>query len=160
MTPDIEDSARVVDSEVGDSEIREYVTIHDSGVGDDCQIYERVSIKKSTISDCVDINAGSYIENAEIGPNVQIAPNSNVVGVTHELTEQGMEFRNDMFERVILQKGAFVGAGAVVGPGVEVGEQSVVAAGATVSRDIGRKKLVLGSPPSQRIIDIEDWLNR
>lgn len=160
MVPDIDDSARVVDSELGESEIREHVTIHDSAIGDDCNIYERTSIKKSTISDSVDVNAGSYIENAEVGTNVQIAPNASVVGVTHELTEQGMEFRNDQFERTIVQEDAFVGAGGIVAPGVEIGKRSVVAAGATVLSDIGPEKVVLGCPPSQRITDIEDWLNR
>lgn len=128
MGTEIDDSARVVDSELGESEVREYVTIHGSDIGDGCNIYERASIKKSTIMSNINVNAGSYIENTEIGRNVQIAPNTNVVGVSHKLTEQEMEFRNGQFERIIIHEGAFIGAGAAVGPGVEIGEQSVVAA--------------------------------
>jgi len=160
MVPDIDSSARIVSSDVGASEIREFVTVHDSEIGDGCRIYERVSLKKCTVSDNTDINAGSYIENATMGPNVQIAPNSSVVGVTHELTDEGMTFRNDLFERVILHEGAFVGAGAVVGPGVEIGPRSVVAAGATVQNDVGPGKIVLGSPPSQRVADLDEWTDR
>lgn len=158
--PSIDDSARVVDSSVGQAEIREHVTIHDSELGDGCRVYERSSIKKSRISDEVDVNAGTYVENADVGPNVQIGPNCSVVGVTHELSERGMEFRNDVFERIILHERAFVGAGAVLAPGIEIGERTVISAGATVSRDVGPEKIVLGSPPTQEIVDLHEWTNR
>lgn len=158
MRSAIDETARIVDSTVGDAEIREYVTVHDSTVGDGCQIYERSSLKKSHLSDRIDVNAGSYVENAEIGPEVQIGPNCSVVGVTHDLSEDGMTFREDIFERIILHDGVFLGANAVVGPGVEIGERTVVAAGATVTDDIGSEQIVLGSPPGQRIVDLSDWL--
>jgi len=160
MTSGTDDSARIVDSTIGQAEIREYVTVHDSEIGDGCKIYECSSIKKSRIEKAVDINAGTYIENAEIGTNVQIGPNCSVVGVTHELTQQGMVFRNDIFERIILHEGVFIGANAVIAPGVEIGERSVVSAGATVSHDIGSEKIVLGTPPAQQITDLHEWMNR
>lgn len=160
VTRSIDETARVVDSEVGDAELREFVTVHDSAVGDGCRLLERTSIKKSALSGDVDVNAGSYVENAEVGPTVQIGPNCSVVGVTHDLGEDGMTYRNDVFERVILGEGAFLGAGAVVGPGVEVGARSVVAAGATVTDDVGPEKIVLGTPPSRRIVDLDEWTDR
>jgi acetyltransferase-like isoleucine patch superfamily enzyme len=160
MSQDIDKSARIVDSTVGQSEIREYVTIHDSEIGDGCKVYECSSVKKSHVSSDVDINAGTYVENAEIGPNVQIGPNCSVVGVTHELSERGMTFRDDIFDRIILHERVFLGANAVVGPGVEIGERTVVAAGAAVTRDVGPEKIVLGTPPAQKIMDLKEWLNR
>ena len=160
MTAAIDESARVVESDVGRSEVREYVTVHEADIGDDCRVYERTSLKKCRVHDRVDINAGSYVENAELGPTVQIGPNCSVVGVTHELTEDGMTFRNDVFERIILHEGVFLGAGAVVGPGVEIGAGSVIAAGATVTDDVDSGRLVLGSPPSQRDVDLYEWLDR
>lgn len=156
----IDDSVRVENATVGASELREYVTIHDSEVGDDCRIYERVSVKKSTIGDSVDVNAGTYVENATIGRGVQIGPNCNVVGVTHDLTAEGMTFRNDRFEEVVIREGAFVGTGAVVGPGVEIGRKTVVAAGATVTDDIDSGMVVLGSPPDQRVVALDEWTDK
>ena len=153
----IDDSARIVDSNVGQSMVREFVTVHDSTVGDDCEIYERSSVKKCRIGDDVVINAGNYIENVEIGDEVQIGPNSSIVGVTHNLDEAGMELHNDVFERVILHTGAFVGAGAVVVPGVEIGRDTVVSAGAVVTEDLGERKIVIGSPPTQQVVDLSDW---
>ena len=160
MAPDIAASARVSASSIGASEIREFVTVRDSRIGDGCKIYERTSIKKCDIGDAVDVNAGSYLENATLEPNVQVAPNSNVVGVTHDLGDQGMEFRNDSFEEIVLREGAFLGAGTVVGPGVEIGANAVVAAGATVTEDVDPEMIVLGSPPTQRVVELEDWLDR
>jgi acetyltransferase-like isoleucine patch superfamily enzyme len=159
MPRSIDGSARVVDSTVGASEVREYVTIHDSEIGDGCQIYERTSIKKSRIDNDVDVNAGTYVENARLGSTVQIGPNSSVVGVTHELTPAGMTFRADRFDRIRLHEGVFVGAGSVVSPGVEVGAGTVISAGATVLADVAAGQVVVGSPPGQRIVAIDEWLD-
>jgi acetyltransferase-like isoleucine patch superfamily enzyme len=153
----VDESARIVDSTVGDADVREFVTIHDSNVGDDCGIYERVSLKKSTVADGVDINAGSYVENAILDSGVQIGPNCTIAGVTHALEETGMTFREDVFEEVHLQEGVFVGANAVVGPGVEVGADAVVAAGATVTEDVAAGQIVLGAPPTQETVALSEW---
>jgi acetyltransferase-like isoleucine patch superfamily enzyme len=158
--PAVDDAARVVDSDVGRAEIREFATIHDAEIGDGCRLYERVSVKKSRIEGDVDVNAGTYVENAEVGPGVQIGPNCSVVGVTHELREDGMAFRNDVFERVVLGAGAFLGAGSIVGPGLEIGEGTVVAAGATVTDDVGPGRIVLGSPPTQQVVPLDEWLDQ
>lgn len=157
MDPDVDETARVVDSAVGRSEVREYATIHDAEIGDGCRIYERVSIKKCRIDGDVDVNAGSYLENATVDSGVQIGPNSSVVGVTHELSEEGMTFREDVFERTVLGEGVFLGAGVTVGPGVEIGPRTVVAAGTTVTDDVGAGQVVLGVPPDQRVVDLEEW---
>jgi len=146
----VHDTAQLVDSTVGDAELREFVTVHDSTVGDDSRLYERVSVKKSTVGESVDINAGVYVENARLGDRVQIAPNAVVAGVTHELTGQGMTHREDVFERVVVETGAFVGAGAVVLPGVHVGENAAVAANATVAEDVPAGTLVRPAGESVR----------
>lgn len=158
MESSVDESARIVDSTVGASEIREFVTVHDSRIGDGCRIYEHSSIKKSRIGADVDVNAGAYVENAEIGSGVQIGPNCSVVGVTHELSEEGMTFRGDVFERVVLHNGVFLGANAVVGPGVEIGAQTVVAAGAIVPRDIKARKVVLAAEAPGRVVELPEWI--
>jgi acetyltransferase-like isoleucine patch superfamily enzyme len=132
----IDETARIENSTVEDAAIREYVTIHDSEIAAGVRVYERTSVKKSTIHGPTDINANSYVENAEVGEQVQIGPNCSVVGVTHDLDTDGMTFREDTFERVVLEDGAFLGAGATVLPGVTVGENAVVGAGVTVTEDV------------------------
>lgn len=132
----IDETARIENSTVDADEIREYVTVHDSELDAGVRVYERTSIKKSSIAGPTDINANSYVENADIGEEVQVGPNCSVVGVTHDLDDDGMTFREDTFDRVVLEDGAFLGAGATVLPGVTVGENAVVGAGVTVTEDV------------------------
>jgi maltose O-acetyltransferase len=47
---------------------------------------------------------------------------------------------------VIFKRGCYVGAGALILPGVTVGEGAVVAAGAVVTRDVPPRKVVAGVP--------------
>jgi acetyltransferase-like isoleucine patch superfamily enzyme len=48
--------------------------------------------------------------------------------------------------KIIIQKNAWIGANATILPGVTIGENSVVAAGAVVSKDVPAKTLVGGIP--------------
>ena len=138
----IDETASIEDSTLGDVEIREYVTVHDSDIGSGARVYERTSIKKSVIDGPTDVNANCYVENARLGERVQIGPNVSIVGVTHDLTGAGMEFRNDVFDEIVVEDGAFVGSGAVVLPGVTIGENAVVGAGTTVSTDVPSESVV------------------
>jgi len=59
------------------------------------------------------------------------------------------EFRIDEFRagKVIIRRGAFVGAFAVVACGVEIGERAVVAACSVVARDVPPGATLISSPP-------------
>jgi UDP-2-acetamido-3-amino-2,3-dideoxy-glucuronate N-acetyltransferase len=138
----IHDTAQIEDSAVEAAEVREYVTIHDSTLAADVRIYERTSIKKSTIEGPTDVNANCYVENATLGSRVQVGPNAAIVGVTHDLGEDGMTFGDDRFEEVVVQDGGFVGAGATVLPGVTIGRDAVVGAGTTVTADVPAETVV------------------
>jgi UDP-2-acetamido-3-amino-2,3-dideoxy-glucuronate N-acetyltransferase len=46
----------------------------------------------------------------------------------------------------VLRRACRVGGGAVLLPGVEVGEEAFVAAGALVTRDVPARMLVMGVP--------------
>ncbi len=46
----------------------------------------------------------------------------------------------------VIERGAVIGGGAVITPGVRIGEYSVVAAGAVVTRDVPRGVVVAGVP--------------
>jgi len=47
---------------------------------------------------------------------------------------------------VTLRRGAYIGAGAIILPGVEIGECAVVGAGAVVTRDVAAGTIVAGVP--------------
>ena len=48
--------------------------------------------------------------------------------------------------KVTLKKGSWIGAGAIILPGVTVGEASIVAAGSVVSHDVPPYTVVAGNP--------------
>ncbi|HYG36784.1 MAG TPA: hypothetical protein VEC99_18470 [Clostridia bacterium] len=66
------------------------------------------------------------------------------VGVKIALHEFGpRQFRAG---RVVIRKGAVIGGFALIGHGVEIGEEAVVAGGAAVGRDVPPGKLAVGNP--------------
>ncbi|QLD87655.1 acyltransferase [Natronomonas salina] len=142
----VDETARVENSTVDGAELREYVTVHDSTIAPGARIYERTSVKKSEVDGPTDVNANCYVENARLGAEVQVGPNTAIVGVTHDLDDDGMTFREDVFEAVVVEDGAFVGAGATVLPGVTVGEDAVVGAGVTVTDDVPAGTVYRGNP--------------
>jgi acetyltransferase-like isoleucine patch superfamily enzyme len=48
-----------------------------------------------------------------------------------------------------------VGAGAVLLPGIEIGEEAFVAAGSVVTRDVPARTLVMGAP-AKAVREVED----
>jgi acetyltransferase-like isoleucine patch superfamily enzyme len=45
-----------------------------------------------------------------------------------------------------IRRGARVGGGAILCPGIEIGEEAFVGAGAVVTRDVPPRQVVVGSP--------------
>ncbi len=86
-----------------------------------------------------------------IGDDVLIGPKVNL------LTEEHPVFPADrkalMARPVVIKNGAWIGAGATILPGVTVGENSIVAAGAVVNKDVPANTVV-GGIPAKVIKDI------
>ena len=67
-----------------------------------------------------------------------ITTNDNFMGRT--------ERRHELVKGAVIRRGARVGGGATLLPGVEIGEEAFVGAGAVVLRDVPERMLVVGSP--------------
>jgi len=52
----------------------------------------------------------------------------------------------DAYERTVVRRGATIGAGAVLLPGITVGEAAMVGAGAVVIADVPARAVVVGNP--------------
>ena len=81
-----------------------------------------------------------------IGDRVLFGPAVQLLAVTHpvepELRAQGLEYA----EPIAIGDDVWLGGGAIVLPGVTIGERAVVGAGAVVTRDVPADTVVAGNP--------------
>ena len=129
---------------VGDQAcVRERCTI-----GDDVVIGRGSLVENDTsVGALTKIQAHAYItayslleENVFIAPCV-ITTNDNFMGRTEQ--------RHELVKGPTIRRGARVGGGAVLLPGIEVGEEAFVGAGAVVLHDVAAHAVVVGSPARQ-----------
>ena len=136
--------------------VRERVT-----VGDDVVIGRGSLVENdTTIGALTKIQADAYItaystleENVFIAPCV-VTTNDNYMGRT--------EKRHEHVRGPTIRRGARVGGGAVLCPGIEVGEEAFVGAGAVVTKDVPPRTIVVGNParvlrevPPEELLDAE-----
>lgn len=112
-----------------------------------------------TIAARVKIQTGCYITAFSLlEDDVFVAP---CVTTTND-NAMGRHPRGQELEGARLRRACRVGAGSVLLPGIEVGEEAFVAAGALVSRDVAPRSLVMGVPAREvrRVEDselLEQW---
>lgn len=90
--------------------------------------------------DCVFPDLGGIT----IEDNVLIAPKVSLLSEGHPLSPA--ERQSLVPSPIHIKKGAWIGAGATILPGVIVGENAIVAAGAVVSKDVPDNTVVGGIP--------------
>lgn len=106
--------------------------------------------------------AGAAFDRIKIGDNVFINSNSLLMargGITIEddvmmaANVQLLSNNHDEYDRQVLtckpihiKKGAWIGAGASILPGVTIGEYAIVGAGAIVTKDVGDYEVAVGVP--------------
>ena len=100
-------------------------------VGDD--FYANFNL---TLVDDADIYIG---DNVMIGPNVVIATAGHPI--LPSLRKKGMQFNIPVF----IGNNVWIGAGALVMPGVKIGDNSVIGAGSVVTRDIPENCVAYGN---------------
>ena len=108
-------------------------------------------------SECY-ITAYSTLEDRVfVAPGV-VTSNDNFVGRTAE--------RFKHFKGVTVRRGGRIGAGAVLLPGITVGEDGLVAAGSLVTRDVPPRTIVRGAParpwrevPTEQLLENQGWVD-
>jgi maltose O-acetyltransferase len=82
----------------------------------------------------------------EIGDLTQIGPNVQILTPDHPrdpgLRRQGLEFGRP----IRIGRNVWIGGGAIVLPGVTIGDDAIVGAGAVVTRDVAPGATVAGNP--------------
>ena len=81
-----------------------------------------------------------------IGNNVKFGPNVTITTATHpvnaRLRRRGLQYNRD----VHIGDNVWIGEGVIILPGVSIGENSVIGAGAVVTRDIPANVVAVGNP--------------
>jgi acetyltransferase-like isoleucine patch superfamily enzyme len=81
----------------------------------------------------------------DIGDEVMIGPNVSLITSGHAL-EPSLRRAVVTAKPIVIERNVWIAAGATIIGGVTVGENSVVAAGSVVTRDVPRNTLVGGNP--------------
>jgi len=114
-------------------------------LGDDCILGRGSLIENdTTVGTGTRIQAEAYItaystleEDVFIAPCV-VTTNDNYMGRT--------EKRKAEMRGPTIRRSARVGGGAILCPGIEIGEEAFVGAGAVVTKDVPPRMLVVGNP--------------
>ena len=81
-----------------------------------------------------------------IGDDVQIGPNVQLLTPTHPLDAELRRAKWEAAKPIVIDQNAWLGGGAIVLPGVTVGENAIVGAGAIVTKDVPPDVVVAGNP--------------
>ncbi len=125
-------------------------------VGDHAYVRERASLGEDSVLG----QAGAIGADARVGARVRIQNTSKLVAAalvedevfigpsvtaTNDLT-MGRRAPGAPLAPITLRRGCRIGAGVILMPGVEVGEDAVVGAAALVTRDVPPATVVIGAP--------------
>lgn len=138
---------------IGDrSRIWQFVVIlPNAKIGSDCNICSHCFIEnKVVVGDRVTIKCGVHLwDGLVIGDDVFIGPN--------------VTFTNDKYPRSLntnfecrttrIENGVSIGAGAIILPGIAIGQGATIGAGAVVTKDIPPGVTVVGNPARINLLD-------
>jgi maltose O-acetyltransferase len=127
---------RLAGYDVRTSAVRDHVVVVDPGC--------RLVLGRGTF-----VNRGVVFEGLGpivVGDDCFFGPEAMVITSHHPRDERGRVAKRSIYQPVVVEDGAWIGARAVLLPGVTIGAGTVVAAGAVVTRDQGPGLVVAGVP--------------
>ncbi len=113
-------------------------------IGEDCNICDHVFIENDVvIGDRVTVKCGVQLwDGIRLEDDVFVGPNATF---TNDPFPRSKKYPQE-FSRIVVQKGASIGANATILPGVTIGQNAMVGAGAVVTRDVPPNSIVMGNP--------------
>lgn len=120
------------------------VILENCKIGDNCNICAHVLIENDVkIGNNVTIKSGVQIWNGiDIEDNVFVGPNVTFTNDLYPRSKQHLE----KYPRILIRKGASIGANATLLPGITIGTNAMIGAGSVVTKDIPSGELWCGNP--------------
>jgi acetyltransferase-like isoleucine patch superfamily enzyme/dTDP-4-dehydrorhamnose 3,5-epimerase-like enzyme len=113
-------------------------------IGADCNICDHVFIENDVhVGDRVTVKCGVQLwDGVHLEHDVFVGPN---VTFTNDPFPRSRQYP-DSFPRTLVRAGASIGANATILPGLTIGTNAMVGAGAVVTRDVPPNAIVMGNP--------------
>ncbi|OTU48485.1 hypothetical protein CAT36_19100 [Acinetobacter pittii] len=113
-------------------------------IGENCNICAHTMIENNVqIGNNVTIKSGVYVwDGITLEDNVFVGPS---VTFTNDKTPRSKQYP-DEFLKTIVEQGASIGGNATILPGIRIGRNALVGAGAVVTKDVPENAIVVGNP--------------
>lgn len=113
-------------------------------IGSGCNICDSVFIENDVVvGDNVTVKCGVQLwDGVTLEDNVFVGPNATFTNDLHPRSK----VYPDSFLRTIVESGASIGANATILPGIRIGRNAMIGAGAVVTRSVPPNAVVVGNP--------------
>ena len=120
------------------------VIMNGATIGADCNLNAHTLVESgAVIGDRVTLKCGVYVwDGIVLEDDVFVGPNATF---TNDKTPRSRQ-RPKHYVTTHIRRGASIGAGAVILPGVTIGEGAMIGAGAVVTGDIPANEIWVGNP--------------
>jgi UDP-2-acetamido-3-amino-2,3-dideoxy-glucuronate N-acetyltransferase len=120
------------------------VVLNGAVIGADCNLNAHTLVEGGAVlGDRVTLKSGVYVwDGITLEDDVFCGPNATFTNDKRPRSRA----RPESFLKTRVCKGASIGAGAVILPGITVGEKAMIAAGAVVTKDVAAGTTVAGNP--------------
>lgn len=121
---------------------------HTARIYSSVQIFGNISVKigENTFIGHQTILTGG-LASIEIGSNCDISDRVSIFCGTHEISFDGLRVAGKgIGKNIKIGNGVWIGYGALILPGVSIGDKAIIAAGSVVYKNVEAKTLVAGNP--------------
>ncbi len=107
---------------------------------------------KITLGHRVYINVNcTFLDGGQItiGDDCLIGPNVQILTINHALSAKERIQKDNYAENIHIENNVWIGAGAIILPGIHIGSGAVVGAGSVVTKNIQSNSLYAGNPAAK-----------